>query len=49
MGPADWQALRADYRSNQYYAADNSFDGTVVAQAGIRSRGEGSRDPTSPR
>jgi spore coat protein CotH len=48
MDPADWQALRDDYRSNQYYAADVGFDGTVLQQVGVRSRGEGSRDPNKP-
>ena len=46
--PADWHALRADYRSNPYYAADISFDGTAVAQADICSSGESSRDPSKP-
>ena len=48
MDPADWQALRDNFRSNQYYAADITFDGTLVSQVGVRSRGEGSRDPNKP-
>jgi spore coat protein CotH len=48
MDPADWQALRDNYRSNQYYAADVSFDGTTLRQVAVRSRGDGSRDPNKP-
>ena len=48
MDPADWQALRDNLRSNQYYAADITLDGTTVRQVGIRSRGDGSRDPNKP-
>jgi spore coat protein CotH len=48
MDPADWQALRNNYLSNQYYAVNISIDGEVVQQAGIRSRGSGSRNETKP-
>lgn len=48
MDPADWQALRDNFRTNQYYAANISFDGEVFEQAGVRSRGKGSRDPVKP-
>jgi hypothetical protein len=48
LDPAAWQALRDDYLYNQYYAADLSVDGVAVRQVGIRSRGEGSRDPDKP-
>ncbi len=43
-----WQALRDDYQSNQYYAANLSIDGVGVAQVGIRSRGDGSRSYEKP-
>jgi spore coat protein CotH len=48
MDPADWQALRDNFRSNQYYAANVSIDGEVIQQVGIRSRGKGSRSGTKP-
>ena len=48
MDPADWQALRDNFRTNQYYAANISIDGEVVQQVGIRSRGKGSRSGTKP-
>lgn len=48
MDPGDWEALRENYRENQYYAANLSIDREVVEQVGIRSRGDGSRDPTKP-
>jgi spore coat protein H len=48
IDPADWEALRENYRENQYYAANISIDREVVEQVGIRSRGDGSRDPTKP-
>jgi spore coat protein CotH len=48
LDPADWAALRADYWSNQYYAADVAIDGEVVRQIGIRSRGSGSRSGAKP-
>jgi spore coat protein CotH len=44
----DWQSLRRDFRSNQYYAANISLDGEVVEQIGIRSRGDGSRNEEKP-
>jgi spore coat protein CotH len=48
MDPADWRALRANFLTNQYYAANMSIDGEVVEQVGIRSRGSGSRNETKP-
>jgi hypothetical protein len=43
-----WKALRDDYLSNQYYAANLTVDGVAVRQVGIRSRGEGSRSEEKP-
>ncbi len=48
MDPAAWQSLRANYWSNQYYAANLTIDGVAVLQAGVRSRGEGSRNEDKP-
>jgi spore coat protein CotH len=48
MDPADWQALRANFRTNDYYAANVSIDGEVIQQVGIRSRGKGSRSAEKP-
>lgn len=48
LDPGDWESLRANYLTNQYYAANISLDNTVVQQVGIRSRGSGSRDAVKP-
>ena len=48
LDPADWQALRNDYWSNQYYAANITLDGEALKQVGIRSRGAGSRSGQKP-
>jgi spore coat protein CotH len=48
MDPKDWQALRDEFWTNQYYAANIAIDGTVVEQVGIRSRGDGSRNEVKP-
>ena len=48
MDPGDWQALRDNFRSNQYYAANITLDSETYNQVGIRSRGAGSRDATTP-
>ena len=48
IDPSAWQALRDNYLSNQYYAANFSVDGVGVAQVGIRSRGDGSRSEEKP-
>jgi spore coat protein CotH len=48
LDPADWQALRDNYLTDQYYAADITIDGETVRQIGIRSRGVGSRNPEKP-
>lgn len=48
IDPGDWQALRDNFRTNQYYAANVSIDGQVVEQVGIRSRGKGSRSGEKP-
>ena len=48
LDPAAWQALRDNYQSNQYYAANLTVDGVAVLQVGIRSRGDGSRSEEKP-
>jgi spore coat protein CotH len=48
IDPGDWQALRDNFRENQYYAANISIDNEVVQQVGIRSRGDGSRNANKP-
>jgi len=48
MDPSDWRALRQNFRTNDYYAANISIDGEVITQAGIRSRGNGSRSGEKP-
>ncbi len=48
IDPADWAALKANYLTNQYYAANVTIDGELIKQVGIRSRGKGSRSDTKP-
>jgi len=48
LDPAAWRALRDDFQSNQYYAANLAVDGVAVLQVGIRSRGDGSRSEEKP-
>ena len=48
LDPSAWEALRRNYLTNQYYAANLAIDGVAVSQVGIRSRGSGSRDSAKP-
>src|SRR6188768_3357795 len=48
LDAADWSALRANFQTNQYYAANLTIDGETVRQVGIRSRGAGSRSGEKP-
>jgi spore coat protein CotH len=48
LDPSDWQALRENFLTNQFYSANISLDNEVVQQVGIRSRGKGSRSGTKP-
>jgi spore coat protein H len=48
IDPSDWAALQQNFRSNDYYAADITLDTTTLRQAGIRSRGSGSRSGVKP-
>lgn len=45
---ADWAKLKEDFRENQYYPVDVSWNGQVIHNAGVRSRGFGSRSGTKP-
>jgi len=45
---SDWAKLRADFSINTYYPADLKINGETVRNAGIRSRGRGSRSGTKP-
>lgn len=44
----DWEKLKRDFQTNEFYPADVVFNGQTVRNAGIRSRGLGSRSGTKP-
>jgi spore coat protein CotH len=44
----DWEKLKQSFQENTYYPADLVFNGQTVRNAGIRSRGLGSRSGTKP-
>jgi CotH protein len=44
----DWQTLKDNYLSNEYYPCDFKWGGQVVRNAGIRSRGNFSRSGVKP-
>jgi spore coat protein CotH len=44
----DWEKLKQNFLTNEYYPADLVFNGQTVRSAGIRSRGLGSRSGTKP-
>lgn len=48
LNTADWNKLGADFQANTYYPADVTWNGQTVRNAGIRSRGRGSRSGTKP-
>ena len=45
---ADWEKLKQNFQENTYYPADFVWNGEVVRNTGIRSRGSGSRSATKP-
>jgi spore coat protein CotH len=45
---ADWDKLKASFQENTYYPAALVWNGQTVRDAGIRSRGLGSRSGTKP-
>ena len=48
MAPSDWATLVDKYTENTYYKVDMNWSGVSVTTAGIRSRGNGSRNPQKP-
>jgi spore coat protein CotH len=44
----DWDALRANFTSNDFYPADVTWNGVRVRNVGVRSRGLGSRSGIKP-
>jgi len=44
----DWQTLKDNYLTNDYYPCDFRWNGQVVRNVGIRSRGQASRSATKP-
>jgi spore coat protein CotH len=48
LNSKDWKALQEGYRENTYYPADLHWNGIVVRNIGIRSRGLGSRNAIKP-
>jgi spore coat protein CotH len=45
---ADWEKLKQNFQSNEYYPADVVWNGITVHNTGIRSRGNGSRSSSKP-
>jgi len=45
---SDWSKLKSNFSENTYYPADLTVNGQTVRNAGIRSRGRGSRSGTKP-
>jgi spore coat protein CotH len=48
VNSTDWEKLKQNFQENTYYPADLVFNGQTVRNAGIRSRGLGSRSGTKP-
>jgi uncharacterized protein (TIGR03437 family) len=48
VDPPVWETLRRDYLLDTYYPAQFNWNGQIVANAGIRSRGSGSRSEAKP-
>lgn len=48
LNEADWNKLKATFQENTYYPADMTWNGITVRNAGIRSRGLGSRRAQKP-
>ncbi|MBM3813670.1 MAG: hypothetical protein FJW20_18755 [Acidimicrobiia bacterium] len=48
MNPNDWASLQANYIQNTYYRVDLTWRGMKADNAGVRSRGNGSRNPRKP-
>jgi spore coat protein CotH len=48
VNPRDWADLKASFQLNTYYAAHVIWRGQIARNAGIRSRGTGSRSSDKP-
>jgi spore coat protein CotH len=48
VNSTDWEKLKQNFQTNEYYPADLVFNGETVRNVGIRSRGLGSRSATKP-
>ena len=48
INSADWAKLGAEFQANTYYPADVIWNGVTARNAGIRSRGRGSRSGSKP-
>lgn len=48
LNSSDWSKLKAAFQENTYYPADVTWNGQTVRNAGVRSRGLGSRSGTKP-
>ena len=48
INSTDWQSLKDHYLDNTYYPCDFRWQGQVVRNVGIRSRGTGSRSGVKP-
>jgi uncharacterized protein (TIGR03437 family) len=48
MAATDWQSLKDKYLENTYYKVEFEWNGLVVKDVGIRSRGSGSRNAIKP-
>ena len=48
MHSRDWETLRANFTSNDFYPADVTWNGLRVRNVGVRSRGLGSRSGIKP-
>ena len=48
MAPDDWATLKDKYLENTYYRCDVEWRGLTVKNAGVRSRGSGTRNAIKP-
>jgi spore coat protein CotH len=48
MHSRDWESLRANFTSNEFYPADVTWNGNRVRNVAVRSRGLGSRSGVKP-
>jgi len=48
LSSRDWQALKANFDQNTYYAGDLTWNGVTVRNIGVRSRGSATRNGVKP-